>query len=222
MNISNDTFTILKNFATINSNIRLQPGKVLKTLSPSRNIYAEAVIDEEFPQEVGIYDLGQFLSTVSLFKSGDFNFNDDYVTIKGTDTTSSINYYYCDLSLLTAVPKTFKLPSCEVEFDLPSKLLAELQKVSSVLQLPDLCVYSEGNGVFLKLTDKKNDTSNNYEVKLLDSCSLNFSVYFDINNFKLIPGNYKVKLSSKNVSEFTHDSNKIKYYICTEVDSKWN
>lgn len=222
MNLSNETIAILKNFAGINSNIKLQPGKVLKTLAPSKSVYAEANIDEEFAQEIGIWDLNKFLSTISLFKSPSFDFRDDYVRVNGAESSSVINYYYSDPSLLTNVPKAFKLPSCEVEFALTSQILHEMMKASSVLQLHDIAVFSEGNGVYLKLVDKKDSTTNSYEIKVSDTKTSNFIVYFKIDNMKMIPGNYTVKLSNKNVSEFAHENGKIRYYICTECDSKWN
>jgi len=52
MKISNDTLDVLKNYATINSNILIHPGKLLRTIGPQSNIFAEAMVKEEFPVEI--------------------------------------------------------------------------------------------------------------------------------------------------------------------------
>ena len=69
MILSKKTHEILKNFATINPNICITSGSKIVTLSPTKNIMAEAEVDEEFTHNVRIYDLNQFLSTVSMFQS---------------------------------------------------------------------------------------------------------------------------------------------------------
>ena len=52
MQISKETIDILKNFASINSNILIRKGKVLSTISTAKNIYARAEVAEDFPEEV--------------------------------------------------------------------------------------------------------------------------------------------------------------------------
>jgi hypothetical protein len=62
MKLSNDTITVLKNFATINQGIYFKQGKTIKTVSPQKNIMAEVTVEEEFPIDFGVYDLNNFLS----------------------------------------------------------------------------------------------------------------------------------------------------------------
>ena len=66
MNLSDNTLTILKNFAGINNSILVKQGTQLRTMSVAKNILAEAEIKEEFPREFGIYDLNQFLNGLGL------------------------------------------------------------------------------------------------------------------------------------------------------------
>ena len=60
MNLSNDTIAIFKNFANINQNILVKPGKKLNTISTMKNILATADVKEDFEQEFAIYDLQSF------------------------------------------------------------------------------------------------------------------------------------------------------------------
>ena len=42
MNLSSETLALLKNFANINQNILVKPGKTVQTISTMKNILAEA------------------------------------------------------------------------------------------------------------------------------------------------------------------------------------
>ena len=60
MELNEDTLQILKNFASINSNIVFDEGSTIKTISEAKNILSEATISESFPQKFGVYDLNEF------------------------------------------------------------------------------------------------------------------------------------------------------------------
>ena len=66
MKLSDSTLTVLKNFAGINNSILVKEGKKLRTISVAKNILAEANITEEFPRDIAIYDLNQFLNGLGL------------------------------------------------------------------------------------------------------------------------------------------------------------
>ena len=61
MSLSKETLSILKNFSTLNSNILIKPGNVISTVTPAKNIMAQATVSETFDQEIGIFDLSKFL-----------------------------------------------------------------------------------------------------------------------------------------------------------------
>ena len=57
MNLSNDTLALLKNFANINQNILIKPGKKLNTISTMKNILATADIFPKIPYIHPIYQI---------------------------------------------------------------------------------------------------------------------------------------------------------------------
>ena len=69
MKLSDRTINLLKNFASINQSILFKQGKSLRTISVMKNILAEQNIDEDIPQEFGVYDLSQFLNSRSFPRS---------------------------------------------------------------------------------------------------------------------------------------------------------
>lgn len=223
MKISNDTLNILKNFAGINSNIVVKPGNVLRTLSSSRNIFAEAKVAETFDREFGIYDLNKFLATISLFKDPNFEFNEKHVTISSSNSNANINYFYSDSSLLTSPPKNFNMPPHQVEFNLNTRDFNELLRASAVLQAPDLAIASNDQEIVLRVNDKRDDTSHQYSVVVGDNTNnVVCQAYLKTENLKLIAGDYSVRVSNKNISEFKNNNSDIRYWISLELDSTWN
>ena len=91
MKISEETRSILKNFATINSGIKVDSGNQLKTISNMKNILAVASVPETFNQTFSIYNLTEFLGAVSLMETPDYEFNEQSVSI--TDTNSAMTYF---------------------------------------------------------------------------------------------------------------------------------
>lgn len=220
MKLSEETKSILKNFSDINQNIMIKTGKELKTISTMKNILATAKIQEDIPQDFGIYDLSEFLGVLSLFSSPVFTFESDkhmVVTEEGTNTKTK--YYFSDPSVLVTPQKDIKMPEGDVNFILTQSDLSKVKKAAAVMQLPDISVTSNGGDIFLTTTDKKNDTSNDYTVKVGTQQEHTFDFNFKAENLKLVDGDYNVSISSKLISYFTHKSKPLEYWIALEQTS---
>ncbi len=220
--LSQETLEILKNFAGINSNILVEPGSVLKTISPVKNVLAEAKVTETFDTQFGIWDLNKFLSTISLFENPEFQFSETYVIISGKNG-SAVKYFYSEPQLLTTVNKKLNMPEPVVEFDLKSSDYVELIRAGSVLQLPDLMVRSNGDGAEIVVHDKNDTTSNSYSIDLgsLPHDNHDFEFNFKVENLKMLPGDYQVSITDKVVSRFTNKNKNLTYWIALESDSKY-
>ena len=57
MRLSEQTVSLLKNFAGINQNIQFKAGNKLQTISAQKNILVDAEVPELFPSDFAIYDL---------------------------------------------------------------------------------------------------------------------------------------------------------------------
>ena len=89
MKLNQNTLETLKNFAGINTNILIKQGDELSTISTMRNIFAKAKISDEFTNEFGIYDLNEFLSTISLFDKPQLSLKDKFMTISSEGSKSN-------------------------------------------------------------------------------------------------------------------------------------
>ena len=222
MKISESTKEVLKNFAEINQNLLINTGKKLSTISTMKNILAKAEIEEEFPQELGIYDMHEFLGTLGLFQKPVLTFDEKNMVINEEGISTSTNYYFSDPSVLVSPTKDIKMPPVDVSFTLTQTDLAKVKKASAVMQLPDITVTAEtGGDIFLKAVDSKNSTSNDYKVKVGENAPANFTFHFKAENFKLIDGDYDVEISKSLISHFKHRSKSIEYWIALEQTSKY-
>ena len=222
MKLTKNTMEILKNFASINSNILVKTGNVLTTVSPMKNMMGKAVIEDTFNMEFGIWDLNKFLGTISLFKDPYLTFEENRVVISNESNTSRVVYYYSEPSLLTTVNRDVNMPESVLNFELTESEMTELMKASSVLQLPDLKITNseEGDEILLVLTDKGDVTSNTYTITTVgDSTVSSYSFYYKVENFKILPGAYSVEISDKAVSKFSSKSDDLTYWIALESDS---
>ena len=216
--LSKPTLEILKNFCSINKSLVINPGNKLSTLSINKNILVYADVEESFDSQLSIYDLGVFLGGLSLFEQPSIDTSrDNYVTVSDTKGRSKTKFFYADPDIITQPPeKEINLPSEDVKFRLESTALQQLQRAASVYQLPDLCLFGDGEKMNLCLTDKKNDTSNTYSFEVGKSDD-EFCYCFKVENLKLLLGDYNVTLSKSNVALFQGEG--IKYFIALEPNA---
>jgi len=220
MKISEETIEVLKNFSTINQNLLIKQGNVLTTMSSMKNIMAKATVKEDFPQEVAIYDLNEFLSAISIFQKPEFDFQDNYVLLSEENSKGkSLKYFYSDPSVITSPTKEIKMPQSEVEFEFKNETFKEVTRASAVLGVPDMLL--NGTGA-LSVTDKKNDASNNFSVDVSPTGTGNYKFYFKVENLKILSGDYDVKISSKNISNFVNKNKDIQYWIALEPESTYS
>ena len=217
--LSRKTLDVLKNFSTINSSIVFRKGSTVRTISNAENILAKFTGEEVFPVDFAIYDLSQFLSGISLFSDPQLEFdNENFVSIRGG--RQSARYFFSDpeITLKSAPEKNVKFPGSDLQFSLTGEDLIALQKASAVYSLPDLTFQSiEGHDeIKLILRDKENDTSNTYDITVAGSTTGTYTLDLKIENIRLLPGDYTVKVSQHLISEWTNVNTDLTYYIALE------
>ena len=191
-------------------------------MSVMKNILAEAEVDENFERDFGIYDLPQFLNGVNLMKDPDLDLkNETYMIIREGKNTR-VKFAFADPDCIVSPPEkgvTFSNP--EVTFLLDSVQLGKLLKASQVYQLPDLSAVGNGKEISLVVSDRKNDNSNEFSLKVGKTEQV-FEFNFKMENIKLIPGSYEVQISQKNLAKFTNHNYNLEYFIALEPDSSYD
>jgi hypothetical protein len=188
---SKNTLSILKNFASLNSNLLIKPGKVIKTITPSK----------------------------SLFNTPNFDFGPKSMKIKNGGS-SVVTYYYSEPRLLSAPTKDVVMPEVNVSLTLSEKQFSELQKAASVMQLPDISFTSDSGKIVAMVSDLSDPTTNNYKVTVEENYSgSDFLFNFKIENIKILPGDYKVNFAKNVVGEFVHKGMSLTYWFAMEANT---
>jgi len=216
MKLSKETLNLIKNYASINGNLLLKPGKKLATIHIQNKIFSSATIAEDFPVQFPIYDVNEFLSVLSLFENPDIDFTDKYLTIK--EGNSALKFFAASIDNMKLPPdKDVNFADIVAEFDLSSALLTTIPRTAGVLKVDGISLVGDGTNLSVVIADKKNATSNSYSTTVGTTTSV-FRVNVAVENIKMLPGNYKVSISKKGL-KFQLENSDLVYYVAIELDS---
>jgi len=218
MKLSNETRDVLKNYSTINANLLVNSGNEIATMSQMKNIVSKSTLPDTFETDFAIYDLNEFLAALSLFDDPELNFGDNSVQI--SQGGQSLNYYYSDPTVVTTPKADITMPEPDAIFTFKQTVFNQILKASSVLGVPDMVLdVSDSGQMNLRVSDRKNDTSNSFSVEVGDDLpgTPNQKFFFKVENLKLLSGDYEVKVSSKGISNFKNISKDIEYFIALET-----
>lgn len=223
MELSEDTLGVLKNFSTINQNIIIKQGNDIKTISEARNVVAQAIIQETFDEEFGIYDLNEFINVLGLVDSPRLKFNDDYVIVSDSTGRTKIKYYFSAPETLTSPQKPVIMPNVDVEFTLTNDTLNRLKRAASTMGHTELSISNKNGVLCLSVVDSQNATSNTFSMDVDGKFepTVPFNFVLNIPNLKILSGDYDVSISSKLISQFKHKEKNILYWIALEKTSTY-
>ncbi len=223
MELSNRTVEILRNFSTINPNIVVNGGNVLKTMSIAKNIVSRAEIDESFPNTFGIYDLSEFLSVLSLVDRPSITFGENFCTVSDGSGLSSVKYFYSDPEMLSAPKKDIVMPECEVKFLLTNETLSKIKRASSALGYENISIRPNGSAVEITVVDTDDSTSNSFSLLVEGQFpeGADFNFIMGVNNMKLLGEDYEVSISTKLISHFKSITSNTQYFIALEKSSTY-
>jgi hypothetical protein len=221
MKLSENTVTILKNFAAINGGIVVKPGNKLRTISSSKAILAEAVVEETFPHEFGIYDLNKSLGLLSMNKNdNEVEILQDFLVFKSLGGKGTIRQRFTATNLILTPPnKEINIPAYEVKFTLPAETLNWIFSVASILKCPNVVVTNEDGKIAISAMDVKGEIVDDAKIVLNDETDIQFQATLKIENLKIVPDEYVVEIASMGVSRFYNESKKLTYWIAIEAAS---
>lgn len=224
-----EVIDVLKNFAGINPNIVFKDNEVIKSINEARNVLASAEIHHPFPSDTGIYDLNEFLSALSMFKSPTLAFADDLTNVTISEGSRSIRYFFSSPEIMVKASDAYRditFPDHFLSFSLSNDEIKDMKKAASTLGMTDLVVASDGEGgVSAFVTDTKNPTANSFSYSLTDfvigDTLESFSFIFDIKNLKMAAGDYEVFITPKRISKFVNKTVPLQYMIGLDNTSEF-
>jgi hypothetical protein len=211
MKFTEKTLSVLKNFSTINNGLMIKKGNVQRTVALTKDVLAEAHLDQSFPRDFAIYDLNGFLSMLSTFNGdgdAEIDFQENHMVI--TSGRRKLKYYYASPTVIFSPPDDLKLDSPTQRFDLVLDDLKLIQKMAS-FDMGDLTIKSDGDKIYISVINGQNNNSNEMNIEVdqsMDTCE----VTFDVGLMKVIPQKYSVGVNDKSV-HFKNENDDVQYWI---------
>jgi hypothetical protein len=221
MELSENTLNVLRNFSGINQNMMIRTGNTIKTISEARTVLATAHVSEEFPADFGIYDLNEFIGVLSLVDTPRLVFKDEHVIVNDSSGRSKVKYFFSSEDTLTTPQKDLNMPEANVKFTLDNATMNKLKKAASTLGHDEVSISGKDGVLSLSVVDSQNMTSNAFSIDIDGDFEKDavFNFILSINNLKILPGDYEVSISSKLITQFSHTSLDVKYWIALEKSS---
>lgn len=216
MNISKPTLEVLKNFATINTNILVREGNTLATISNGKNIFSRATVGETFSKEFAIYDLNSLLGLLTFTDNPDLDLGDE--SLKINSGGAEFEYFYADPSIIVAAPdRTIEVDNF-YEFELTKDEIVNITRAASVINAPVLSVVGRDGKVTLSVGDPSTPRSNTFR-QVIGETDKEFDCRLAVENFKVIAGDYRVVLSQKKFMFLDNKAADLKYWLALEPNS---
>lgn len=227
MRLSKNSLDILSNFTTLSNCVAFYQGKFQRMYSNSKHVYVEAFLEEEFPQEFGIYDLSQFISVNSLFSSPELAFNGDHVLISETAEGFNhvVKYMSCDKRLIMnaiAEDKEINGPTdAELvdQFTLKADTLTKILKAASVLTASHIRFVATDGKIKVTTFKPQDDQSSSAEFPVADS-DKTYELVINIEYLKCMMHDYTVRIGKNGLVRLESQNMKINYMFKADSSSK--
>jgi hypothetical protein len=184
-------------------------------MAQGKTIWAEARLDQKFPVDFAIYDLGRFINGVSLQKDPEVTFHDDHLELISENSKSVV--YFCSPEVVQDPYRDIKLPPPDIEFSLAKGDMEWVKKAAAIWGVENVIIVGDGKSVTLRAVNINNPASSSSEIKVGES-KKKFQAVFKVDNFnKPLALDYKIGISSKGFARFAGEG--VEYLVLLEAEA---
>lgn len=215
MKLDESTTEILKNFQTINNSIQISEGDTTITMASSETVLARAKFPIQFPMTFCIHDMARFLSVAKMFKEGEIDFSDSYLTFR--DGKKKVRYSFCDPDVITLPkkpPAMFPKQDQFFQFTLTASMIDEALSGMNVLKHSAIAII--GDGDTLSIETVTNVNSDKFSMDIGET-NHTFKFIFEASKLNFLPRDYTVTLSRKRHMHLQSDG--LEYWVAGGKDS---
>ena len=227
MILSQKTVNIIKSFSAINQGLLFKTGNQLKTVSAQKNILAQATIDENIENQFAVYDLNEFLNT--LTKTSDeadtsnqqnFKVDDKFIVITSKQGKRKVSYGVSSESMIVTPPeREIKFPDPEVTVTVTKDTRDWITYQALNNRLNSLVIKSDGQNVYVVTSDITGAVIHSAEENIGDGNGDKYQFTFKLESLNIMEGDYDIGLSSQGVSHWKNKNIPVEYWITTEKGS---
>ncbi len=219
MKLSESTLETLKNFSVIRTNIVIRKGDMQRTSSEMDFLVCTVRLDQEFPEEFGIYDLSQFLNAYNALNDPRLTFEEGAVILTGNNGTV-LKYYTSPVNLIKSIPVDKKLEVLpDYSFKLTKDKYIEIISMARAIAADTVTFDIVDGWIVAQVLSviRGEFTVKIEEMEEGDSWPPNAEASINFENIKLIPDDYEVKIKTAGISQWTNFENTRTYQVVLSV-----
>lgn len=225
MKLSQDTLEVLKNFSKINTEMLFQEGGTQYAISPGRNLFGHARLNEIIPKTFGIWDLNAFLGVLSLYDDDvELDFQEQQVLLRGRGGKSKTTYRYTPPKLLKYPPPPKpvfqeKLGSLtrDVGFDLSREDFKWLRDTSQTLQSPHFSIECVDRTIRMTTFDLEDNSKPTQTLEVGEGPGVTFKAVYLTQNLRFLLDDFQVGANGKGTVCFSTKNKGVDYYLAAEA-----
>jgi hypothetical protein len=221
MNLSAETLSAFKKLYEVDQSLKIDceavaegGGTILRSKSENNTMMARMTVPDEFPRNVHIYDLREFISVINIVNDPKLDFDDSrFVLIESEQGDQQLRYLETNAKMITSfIDKDLELKSSDVELVVTEKQLKSVLTAAQTMRLAYVGFIGDGENVrFTAFNKNDGDESetNKFSVNV-GKTDLTFRMFY-----KLEVHNLNV-LQSEGDLAFTLDGKKKISNVVTE------
>lgn len=226
MILNEKTVGYLKSIAKVNESVFLKKGKRQTVVSPGKEAILSVELDDEIPNDFGIYNLGNLINIISLLTEPVISFDQNKLIVADSKgyravfhaTNPALIININNFEEFLAVPTVFS-------FELSMEVLTTIVKLAKVNGLSHISFEDSPNAVIISAYTKKQKDSNTisinvpHEEKSQDQYFKNKFIIAS-NNLAIEPDFYEVSIAENGFAKFVSKTCSRIYIIATEYERK--
>lgn len=230
MKVSGETLQTLAAFTQINGNLLIREGNIQGSVSNGKNIFCRARLEDSFPKEFGIYNVKEFLDTLTFDINPELEFQEECVKVSYSDL--ELYHYYTHPDVIRQAPdKDIELGDVFYSFDFTRTLQQKLKKFTKNFRDSISCLALEAKGGSVKLNamkEKKIPKKHglfDYEYQPIFSADIGksnheFSIRFCPKNLSVpLELEYEARLDDRKFLHLKAKDRELQYWLAIEPNS---
>ena len=218
--IDSFAFSVLENFATINTQVWINEGNVLETVAPSKSIVARATVDTVFPKTFGLYHLNRFIQALSLYNEPDVTFEDTRLVVSSGMRSTKFSYGDPVLFKPCRIPDKMTFPSSDIKASISSVVIRDLEKAARILGVEFFVIQGNGEVLTVSALDVEDPGSNYHRIQLGET-DKKFKAVVKASNMLLLPLDYEIEvIPHEDRPSLKFVSDRIQYLVALDESSE--
>ena len=223
---------VLKNFSTINPNMVVFHDKFAVIDGPNKSVVGSYKFKTPYEYDsFGIFQMDELLSIVSQVKEHELEVNEKHVSIFDKSVDSETKYNLTPQTLLPNIDtdtlmNRFDEQEANLEFVFTAEKLNSIKKISQILKCERLFFESLKGKIRIIAAQKSLLQSVNPHEIIINSDDITTNnlgddiVFINVDEFRLLEGDYDVRLCKSGISHWHNKFVDVDYYIGLSTDKE--